>query len=137
MVAYAAGVSGQTLLGASGSGAAGRLFSNDRAVLEAGEPRKDLPCTVEHPKPFLGFDLKFHAGFEVSVPLRELAGQENLLTILFRVVPEARKDEPLYFIQRVRVPAIEADSRGDAYLQGGFDLGEGKYHVDWLVRDRA
>src|SRR5256885_13095281 len=28
------------------------------------------------------------------------------------------------------------DSKGDAYLRGNFDLGEGKYHVDWLMRDR-
>ncbi|MDX2182042.1 MAG: acetyltransferase [Bryobacteraceae bacterium] len=127
----------QSLMGGSGTGGAVRLFSNDRAVLEAGEPRKDLPCTVTHEKPVLGFDLKFHAGFDVMVPLRELSGQENLLTILFRVIPEAKPDDPLYFIQRVRVPTIEEDARGEAFLQGSFELGEGKYHVDWLVRDRA
>ena len=25
---------------------------------------------------------------------------------------------------------------GDAYLGGGFDIGEGDYHVDWMMRDR-
>ena len=25
---------------------------------------------------------------------------------------------------------------GDAYLGGGFDVGEGDYHVDWMMRDR-
>lgn len=113
------------------------MIGTDVAVMEAREIRKDLPCEVQPIKPVVGFDLKFHAGFEVTLPLRELAGSENLLTILFRVVPEDRKDAPAYFVQKIRVPAIEENAKGDAYLQGGFDLGEGKYHIDWLVRDRT
>lgn len=114
-----------------------RIFNSDMAVLEAGEPRQDLPCSVINNKPVLGFDLRYHAGYEVSVPLKELAGSENLLTILFRVSTEDHRDEPLYFTQRIRVPLIEEDAKGDAYLRGTFDVGEGKYHVDWLMRDRA
>jgi hypothetical protein len=107
------------------------------AVFEAGEPRKDLPCSVVNNKPVLGFDLRYHAGYEVSIPLKELSGNENLLTILFRVTPEGTESAPIYFTQRYRVPAIEEDAKGDAYLHGGFDTGEGKYKVDWLIRDRA
>lgn len=118
-------------------GKAPRMFGTDMAVLEAGEPRQDLPCKVEETKPILGFDLKFHSGFEVTVPMRELAGSENLLTIVFRVRPEGKSDGDRYFIQRVRVPQLEEDAKGDAFLQGGFDIGEGKYLVEWLMRDRA
>lgn len=114
-----------------------RLFGTDMAVLEAGEVRGDLPCTVNPVKPVLGFDLKFHGGFEVSVPLKELAGSENLLTILFRVSPKDNRNSTTYFTQKIRVPSIEETAKGDAYLQGYFDLGEGAYHVDWLMRDRA
>jgi hypothetical protein len=88
-------------------------------------------------KPVIGFDLRFHSGFDVSVPLRELAGDGNQLTIIFRVVPENHKDDPSYFVQHVRVPEIDEDAHGDANLSGVFDLGEGKYHVDWLMRDRG
>ena len=130
-------ITGQSLVNGVGKGSAVALFSSDRAVLEAGEPRKDLPCAVIPDKAVLGFDLRFHAGYEVTVPLRELSGGENLLTILFRVIPDDQKEEPRYFIQRIRVPAIEEEQRGDAYLQGVFDVGEGKYHVDWLIRDRS
>ncbi len=56
-----------------------------RPFLRRGEPRQDLPCSVISIKPVLGFDLRFHSGYEVSVPLKELAGSENMLTILFRV----------------------------------------------------
>lgn len=124
----------QSLL-APGRGAT--LIGSDLAVLESREPRKDLPCLVTPTKPVLGFDLKFHAGFEISVPLRELAGNENLLTILFRVTSDKQKDNPAYFTQKIRVPSIEEEAKGDAYLQGTFDMGEGKYTVDWLMRDRT
>jgi hypothetical protein len=113
------------------------IIGSDLAVLEAGEERNDLPCTVTPVKPVLGFDLKFHAGFEVAVPLRDLAGSENLLTILFRVTSQDQKSEPVYFTQKIKVPSIEEDAKGDATLQGSFDTGEGKYRVEWLMRDRS
>ena len=114
-----------------------RLLPTDMAVFEAGETRKDLVCTVTAEKPVLGFDLRFHTGYEISVPLKDLAGSDNLLSILFRVAPSNRKDEYVYFTQRFRVPPIEEDATGDAILQGAFDVGEGSYHVDWLMRDRS
>ncbi len=122
-----------------GSGPYGiiRIFNEDLAILETREPRKDLPCSVSPVKAALGFDLRLHAGYEVSIPLRTLAGEENLLSIIFRVTPEEPKGDAIYFVQRIRVPEINADASGDAYLQGSFDLGEGKYRVDWLMRDRT
>lgn len=120
-----------------GGGANVRMFNTDMAVMEMREPRKDLPCTVTPTKTLLGFDLKFHSGYDVTVPLKELAGSENLLTIIFRVTPLDRKEEPVYFTQRYKVPAIEEDAKGEAFLQGWFDIGEGKYQVDWLMRDRS
>ncbi|HLM97869.1 MAG TPA: hypothetical protein VK335_01215 [Bryobacteraceae bacterium] len=121
----------------SGPGDVVRIFNTDSAVLEAQDVRKDLPCSVTPVKPTLGFDLRFHGGYEVTIPLNDLAGSEDMLTMLFRVTPQGHKDEPVYFSQRLSVPAIEEDAKGNAYLQGGFDLGEGNYHVDFLMRDRA
>ena len=131
------GLRAQTVMLGSGPGGLVRIFNTDSAVLEAQEVRKDLPCTVTPIKPALGFDLRFHAGYEVTIPLNELAGSEDTLTMLFRVTPEGHKDEPVYFSQRRSVPAIEEDAKGNAYLQGAFDVGEGNYHVDFLMRDRA
>jgi hypothetical protein len=107
------------------------------AVLEAQEVRKDLPCTVNPTKPELGFDLRFHTRYDVTIPLNDLSGGENQLTILFRVTPSSDKDHPRYFVQRVHVPEIDDDAKGDASLGGTIDIGEGSYHVDWLMRDRA
>jgi len=127
----------QSLMPVSGPGGVVRLFSSDAAILESQESRKDIPCTVTPNKPVLGFDLRYHSGYEVTVPLKELAGSENLLTMVFRVTPQDRPDDPIYMSQHVGVPAITDDEKGPAYLQGSFDVGEGKYHVDWLMRDRA
>jgi len=128
---------GQMILPGSGPGGEANLFNADAAILESQEARKELPCTATPVKPTLGFDLKFHSGYEVNVPLKELAGSQNLLTMIFRVTPEAHQDEPVYMSQRVNVPEIDENAHGDAYLQGSFDVGEGKYHVDWMMRDRA
>jgi hypothetical protein len=130
-------LSAQQLMPVAAPGGAVRLFTSDAAILESQEARKDLPCTVTPTKPSLGFDLKFHAGYEVSVPLKDLAGSENQLTMVFRVTPDNHPDEGVYFSQKLGVPAIEEDEKGPAYLAGEFDVGEGKYHVDWLMRDRA
>lgn len=127
----------QTPMPATGPGDVVLIFGTDSAVLESQEVRKDLPCTVTQVKPALGFDLTFHSGYEVTIPLKELAGSENMLTMIFRVTPAARGNSPIYFSQRVRVPTIQEDAGGNAYLQGSFDLGEGKYKVDWLMRDRT
>jgi hypothetical protein len=114
-----------------------RPLYSDLAILEADETRKDLPCTVTPSKPNLGFDMKFHSGYEVVVPLKELSGEGNLLTMIFRVTPSSYPDLPVYFMQKVNVPDIAENARGDAFLPGAFDVGEGKYHVSWLMRDRS
>jgi hypothetical protein len=137
LVSLVALLPAQSLIQSSGRGGQVTIFNTDSAVLESQEARKDLPCLVTPIKAGLGFDLKFHAGYDVTLPLKELSGTGNLLTMVFRVTPVNRPDEPVYFSQHISVPDIAEDVHGDAYLQGKFDLGEGNYHVDWLMRDRS
>ena len=134
-LALAVPAAAQSLLG--GADTSATMGGTDLAVLESRETRKDLPCSVTPVKPTLGFDLKFHAGYELTLPLKEIAGAGNLLTIVFRVTSQDKKDDPVYFTQKISVPTIEPDARGDAQLDGAFDLGEGRYQVDWLLRDRT
>jgi hypothetical protein len=126
----------QMMLKPSQPGEPVTLLPSDLAILEAGQERKDLPCTVTQRKPDLGFDLRFHGGFDVSIPLQELAGDGQLLTVVFRVRPDDNPQHPSYFVQHFTVPTIEEDAKGEATLQGVIDMGEGSYHVDWLMRDR-
>lgn len=114
-----------------------RIFNSDMAILEAQEVRKEINCVVTPLKPVLGFDLRYHAGFDVDVPLKDLPGDHNQLTILFRVIPAGDKDHPQYFLQHINVPPIEENASGKATLSGDIELGEGSYHVDWLMHDRS
>ena len=125
----------QALLGSPGGRV--HLVGSDQAVLETQDVRKELSCTVTPVKPVLGFDLRYHAGYTVTIPLKELAGSENVLNILFRVTPTDRAGEPSYFIQHFKVPMIDDEASGDAQLEGTVDMGEGKFHVDWMMRDHT
>lgn len=109
------------------------LLNGDMAVLEAGDARTDLACTVTPVKPALGFDLKFHSGYVLDIPIRELRGTGNMLSILFRVTPKTG-GKATFFNQQIRVPSI-TDDKGTVTLQGWFDTGEGSYHVDWMVHE--
>src|ERR1700733_4880456 len=100
----------QTLMRGSAPGSTVNLIGTDSAVLDTEESKKDLPCTVTPVKPILGFDLRFHSGYEIAVPLREIAGDGDLLTIIFRVTSASAKESPLYFSQKYNVPEIEADA---------------------------
>ena len=85
--------------------------------------------------------MRFHAGFDIDVPLKDLAGPGDLLTIVFRVTrdPDSGKTDSggtVYFSQHFLVPEIEDDARGEATLEGEFDVGEGDYHISWMMRDR-
>ena len=49
------------------------------------------------------------------------------------MIPRGR--EPVHFIQRVPIPEIPERTTGAFNLHGEFELGQGSYHVDWLIRD--
>ena len=129
---WPAALCAQQLLAGASRGGQVFLFPSDAAVLEAGEPRQDLPCTVTAAKPILGFDLRFHSGYDVAVPLKELTETDHLVMV-FRVTPQT--GDPVLFQQRLNVPKLDPESKGSAFLHGTFEMGEGGYHVDWLMRD--
>jgi hypothetical protein len=129
-------ISAQTVIGATGGSGQPFLLPSDAAVLESRELRKDLRCVVKPAASELGFDFTYHSGFLVQIPLRELAGG-GALTSIFRVTPDDQSKEPVYFTQKWRVPSIDEDAKGGVELRGSLLLGEGSYHVSWLIRDRA
>jgi len=103
-------------------------------IFEDQQARKDLPCVADAIRPSLGFDLRMHAGFEATVPMKELARlSPATMTVLFRVTSDTNGDQPVYFTQRYNVPRIERTD-GDARFRGEVDLGEGNYLMDWLMR---
>src|SRR6185503_10839074 len=76
-----------------------RLLPSDATILDGGELRNDLPCNLKPVRPELGFDLAFHGGYELSVPVQDLSGGGNALTAIFRVIPESSPEQAAYFSQ--------------------------------------
>lgn len=97
----------------------------------------DLSCRVTVDQPVLGFDLRFHSGYRVTVPIGFLAAASGRLQAALRVTPDATATKPVLLTQRFKIPNVPADTRGIAILSGGFDLGVGRYRVDWMVRDAS
>jgi len=127
-------LSGQELM----TGEGGRppvLVQSDLALLESGEHRDDLGCTVRWSKPRLGFDLRYHLEFEVDIQLERVLSSE--LLVILRVTPDG--GPPVYFRQIWNKPKEQppdVDLTQAIYrVTGGFDAGPGKYQAQWLLRD--
>lgn len=110
------------------------LYPSDLAVLETSEPRQDLPCVVRPIEPVLGFDLRFHTGYRFRIPLKDLAGAGGTGHVIVRVIPRGA-DEPVYLSDHFAIPPGVEGARGEVVREAGFQLGEGRYRVDWLLRD--
>jgi hypothetical protein len=52
-----------------------------------------------------------------------------------RVTPVAKSENPVYLTQGFTLPKFPSESKGDGVLAGGFDLGPGRYAVEWMMRD--
>jgi hypothetical protein len=107
----------------------------DMAVLASRERRADFSCQVTPDKPGLGFDLRFHSDYRVTVPINALAHVGGWLQVAMRVTPAANSEEPVYLIHRYSVPDVPLGAKGEGELAGGFDLGLGRFQVDWMMRD--
>ena len=113
------------------------LPSTDLAVFESGVNRNDLDCHVKEVKPDLDFEFRYQTGYRVQFPVQQLAGKGDRLHIIMRVTPSDRPEDSQYLEDFITVPPIGADVKGEGQVQGRFDVGPGRYKVDWLVRNIA
>jgi hypothetical protein len=111
------------------------LLAADMAVLATHEPRSDFPCEVTADKPSLGFDLRFHTDYLVTVPVKVLAQAGDWLRVVMRVSPAADGAKALYLVERFDIPDVPEGAKGEFMLAGGFEVGLGRYRVDWVMRD--
>ena len=126
-----------TAAGESGSrtGVDPRLQYDDLAALKSREPRAELPCQVKSDKPRLGFDLRFHSDYHVAVPVSVVADAGGWLQLAMRVMPTPGTEHSTYVAHRFATPGVPLGSKGEVLVSGGFDLGPGRYRVDWIMRD--
>jgi hypothetical protein len=112
-----------------------RLEYDDLASLASRGSRVELPCEVTPDKPGLGFDLRFHSDYHVTVPVRALVDAGGWLQVAVRFTATSENEQPVYLAHRFAIPKVPAGSKGEVELSDGFDLGPGRYRVDWIMRD--
>ena len=114
------------------------LKPSDEMLFASSSPHSDIACVVTPVKPKLELDFQFHSGFRVSIPARdlELDRFQDRLTVVFRVIPE-RSGDPVYMFEQMRIPTRGDAPKGTIEFDGSFLLREGRYHVDWILRNRS
>jgi hypothetical protein len=96
---------------------------------------EELPCQVVPDKPEVGFDLRFHGVYHVIVPLRTLAGAGGGMNVTMAVTPEMHSEKTAHLTRWFAAPDVPPATRGDAQLVDAVELGAGRFHVDWTMRD--
>jgi hypothetical protein len=112
-----------------------RLQYDDLAELASREPRAELSCQVSPEKPSLGFDLRFHSDYHITIPVKALADSGGWLKVAARVMPSTETEHAAYLVHRFAIPGVAMGTRGEVVLASGFELGPGRYRVDWIMRD--
>lgn len=128
-------------LAASGPAVAQSVIPASRIPKEWLEfrPKPDeekIGCRVTPIKPRLNFSFRFQTGFVTQFPGNLYAGKGHRIAIFFRVTPENREREPVYFVSTTRMGEVPPNKL-TFESSGGFVVGEGKYRVDWLLTDDA
>jgi hypothetical protein len=100
-----------------------RMASNQHAPLQ---------CDVQPLKPYLNYGFRFQAGYSFSVPLKQYLGSGHAWVVVTEITPES--GEPRYLLDVMRLPPVPANN-SDAIAGGSYLLGEGRYHVRWMLLD--
>jgi hypothetical protein len=111
------------------------IAEDDIVLLNAGFTRRDFYCSLRKSDPLLGFDLRYQAGWQVSLKPNELPPAGGPVRILFRVTPYVEGSQPLYATETHMLPPLDQILGNRLIVYGAFAVGPGKYRVDWLLRD--
>ena len=129
---------GQTMMVGATPGAEVHIFNTDSAILEAQETRKDLPCTATPVKPALGFRPQVSRRLRSQHPAEGTCGRaESAYHDLPRHAGNSSGRSGLHVAADQR--SLNRGQRQGRRLPArhAWIVGEGKYHVDWLMRDRT
>ncbi|MDP8981254.1 MAG: hypothetical protein M3O35_11770 [Acidobacteriota bacterium] len=88
-------------------------------------------------KPHLNFGFRFQVGYAASLPYRQFAASRQRLGVALRITPKD-SGEPVYFVQAVPLPPrIPEGTKEKLDIEGGFQVGEGRYTVEWALFDES
>ena len=105
-----------------------------RSAFDSASSAAHLLCEVHPVRPALTYGLQFQTGYVIDVPMKQFSGPGHSLRVFLRVIPDGR--EPVYLVMSGSLPDVPA-AKTDAELPGSFEVGEGTYSVETLVKDDA
>lgn len=95
-----------------------------------------LACRLERYAPRLSFTFRFWTGFQAVMDGKQFVGDGNRMILFFRVTPLQTGARAAYFFQDLPLPKVPAGNNVDVWMGGGFNVGEGRYQVEWLLSDQ-
>ncbi len=114
----------------------GELEGMEQRVLDRRLAVRGLKCRVSLSEPRLGFDFRFSGILRVEVPLRQLEGSGQAPVFAARLQSLSHR-KPAVLLKKAIVPDTRRNdsNRATAQLTINFAVGEGRYRLDWLVRN--
>lgn len=95
-----------------------------------------LDCKARYFDPELDFEFRFYHGYEIEIPVRQLAGPARPIVFRLRVYPlDIEGAEPTVFERRANLGEIRNSTRGRLELESAFVTGPGRYQAVWEFRD--
>jgi hypothetical protein len=93
-----------------------------------------LRCDPSYMRPVLNFSFRFQAGYVVRVPMDQYQGPGHTWVVMQRITPEADPARVVYMADKFLLPDIPKTTM-ELPVVGGYLLGEGRYHVQWMMFD--
>ncbi len=113
----------------------------DPAKIPAGFKRFAIPagaaplrCDPSYIRPVLNFSFRFQAGYMVRVPMDQYQGTGHTWVIMERITPEGDPARAVYLGDKFLLPDVPKTTI-ELPVVGGYLLGEGRYHVEWMMLD--
>jgi hypothetical protein len=104
-------------------------------AFEQPQTKTPLAGQVHVIKPHLNFGFRFQTGYFASLPYGQFASVRDKLAVALRITPK-ESGKPVYLLQRVPLPPrIPEGTKEKLEIEGGFQVGAGRYTVDWIVFD--
>ncbi len=97
----------------------------------------ELKCSGETFGPFLDFEFRFFAGLQIGVPAKHYRGHKPSFELLVTVTPvEGTPGRPAELFDRFgATQEVPGDVKGEMIVNPSFSMGEGRYRVDWRLKD--
>ena len=100
------------------------------------ETGREIRCRADKQDPILDFEFRFFTRYTLIIPVKDLVGPARTIHLSVDVTPlDLEGAEPVRFENETAIDAIPEDAGGKVEVNASFVTGEGRYHVNWQLKD--